>query len=115
MLQEKLNNDSIKEKQLINNVKRYWNYQIETITEELSFFTNQIFDLKKLRKTKSADLQHYLFEQYQFLNSKKGNVTIPISSVRRRSNISRFSDLQKLQVSKHVSITFLYVWSDLVY
>ena len=71
MLQEKLNNDSIKEKQLINNVKRYWNYQIETITEELSFFTNQIFDLKKLRKTKSADLQHYLFEQYQFLNSKK--------------------------------------------
>jgi len=71
MLQEKLNNDSIKEKQLINNVKRYWNYQIETINEELSFFTNQIFDLKKLRKTKSTDLQHYLFKQYQFLNSKK--------------------------------------------
>ena len=37
MLQEKLNNDSIKEKQLINNVRRYWNYQIETITDELSF------------------------------------------------------------------------------
>jgi len=71
MLQEKLNNDSIKEKQLINNVRRYWNYQIDTMTEDLSFFSNQIFNLKTLRKTKSANLQQYLFEQYQFLNSKK--------------------------------------------
>ena len=71
ILQEKLNNDSIKEKQLINNVRRYWNYQIDSITDELSFFSNQIFNLKKLRKTKSANLQQYLFEQYQFLNSKK--------------------------------------------
>lgn len=69
--QETLNKESIKNKQLINNIKRYWNYKIEIITDELSFFTNQILKLKKLRKTKSVDLQQYLFEQYQFLNSKK--------------------------------------------
>ena len=71
ILQEKLNNESIKEKQLINNVRRYWNYRIDTITDKMSFFTHQILKLKRLRKTKSADLQQYLFEQYQFLNSKK--------------------------------------------
>lgn len=63
--------ESLEAKYFFNNVTRYWAHTLNAITEKLSIFTNQIETLKEARKTKSAALQQYLFEQYQFLNAKK--------------------------------------------
>ncbi|UMB61397.1 RluA family pseudouridine synthase [Lutibacter sp. A80] len=66
-----LNKESLEAKYFFNNVNRYWEHTLNTITKKLSVFTNKIAELKEQRKTKSAALQQYLFEQYKFLNSKK--------------------------------------------
>ncbi len=71
VLEEKLSYESLEAKYFFNNVNRYWKHTITALQEKLSTFTNQIAQLKEGRKTKSAALQQYLFEQYQFLNSKK--------------------------------------------
>lgn len=63
--------ESLEAKYFFNNVNRYWEHTIKAIEEKLSTFTYQIEGLKEQRKTKSAKLQQFLFEQYQFLNSKK--------------------------------------------
>ena len=63
--------ESLEAKYFFNNVNRYWEHILNAIKEQSSAFTNEIILLKEQRKTKSAALQHYLFEQYQFLNSKK--------------------------------------------
>lgn len=63
--------ESLEAKYFFNNVTRYWEHTLNAITEKLVVFTNQIETLKAARKTKSAALQQYLFEQYQFLNAKK--------------------------------------------
>ena len=63
--------ESLEAKYFFNNVNRYWEHILNAIKEQSSTFTNEIKLLKEQRKTKSAALQHYLFEQYQFLNSKK--------------------------------------------
>ncbi len=68
---ESLNKESIKAKSFFNNVKRYWDHTLKNLNNKLSHYTNQIDNLRKQRKEKSAALQGYLFEQYQFLNSKK--------------------------------------------
>ena len=69
--EEVLSKESLEAKYYFNNVNRYWGHTLNTLQEKLSVFTNQITILKEERKTKSAALQQYLFEQYQFLNSKK--------------------------------------------
>ena len=63
--------ESLEAKYFFNNVNRYWEHILNAIKEPSSTFTNEIELLKEQRKTKSALLQQYLFEQYQFLNSKK--------------------------------------------
>ncbi len=63
--------ESLEAKYFFNNVTRYWEHTLNAITENLSVYTTQIETLKEARKTKSAALQQYLFEQYQFLNKKK--------------------------------------------
>ncbi|RXP57663.1 RluA family pseudouridine synthase [Lutibacter sp. HS1-25] len=63
--------ESLEAKYFFNNVNRYWEHMLKPFKEKLLFYTNQIALLKEQRKTKSAALQQYLFEQYQFLNSKK--------------------------------------------
>ena len=63
--------ESLEAKYFFNNVNRYWEHILNAIKEQSSAFTNEIELLKEQRKTKSALLQQYLFEQYQFLNSKK--------------------------------------------
>lgn len=68
---EVLAKESLEAKYFLNNVNRYWEHTLNAINEKLSVFNNQITTLKEQRKTKSAALQQYLFEQYQFLNSKK--------------------------------------------
>jgi tRNA pseudouridine32 synthase/23S rRNA pseudouridine746 synthase len=69
--EKELAKESLEAKYFFNNVTRFWEHTLNTISEKLSIFTNQIEALKEERKIKSAALQQYLFEQYQFLNSKK--------------------------------------------
>jgi tRNA pseudouridine32 synthase/23S rRNA pseudouridine746 synthase len=69
--EEKLSKESLEAKYFFNNVTRYWAHTLKSINGELSIFSNQIDVLKETRKTKSAKLQQYLFNQYQFLNSTK--------------------------------------------
>lgn len=66
-----LKKESIEGKHFFNNVNRYWEHTLSALNDKLSVFTNHIATLREQRKTKSVALQHYLFEQYQFLNSKK--------------------------------------------
>jgi len=68
---EILSKESLEAKYFFNNVNRYWEHTLNALQKKLSVFTNQIERLKEQRKTKSVALQQYLFEQYQFLNSKK--------------------------------------------
>ena len=69
--EETLAKESLESKYFFNNVNRYWEHTLGAIKEKLAVFTDNIEVLKEQRKTKSAALQQYLFEQYQFLNSKK--------------------------------------------
>ncbi len=69
--EKELAKESLEGKYFFNNVTRYWDHTLNEIKEKLAVFTHQIDMLKEQRKTKSAALQQYLFEQYQFLNSKK--------------------------------------------
>ena len=66
-----LSKESLEAKYFFNNVNRYWEHTLNAHKEKLAVFTTKIAALKAQRKNKSAALQHYLFEQYQFLNSKK--------------------------------------------
>ncbi len=66
-----LGKESLEAKYFFNNVNRYWEHTLNNHNEKLSVFTSKIVLLKEQRKTKSTALQQYLFEQYQFLNSKK--------------------------------------------
>ncbi len=70
-LNEVLAKESLEAKYFFNNVNRYWEHILKAIKKKSSTFTYEIKLLKDQRKTKSALLQKYLFEQYLFLNSKK--------------------------------------------
>lgn len=70
-LEEKLAQESLKGKYFFNNVIRYWDHTINDIKDQLSIFTKKIDSLKEERRTKSASLQQFLFNSYQFLNHKK--------------------------------------------
>lgn len=70
-LELELSQESLKEKSLINNVKRFWSHTLTEIESQLKEFEAPILELKAERKMKSAALQNYLFEQYKFLNLKK--------------------------------------------
>ncbi len=69
--EELLSTESLEAKYFFNNVTRFWEHTLNAIKEKLAVFTTQIDALKEERKLKSAALQQYLFEQYQFLNSAK--------------------------------------------
>lgn len=66
-----LSKESLEAKYFFNNVNRFWEHTLNALKKNLTVFTNQINALKEARKFKSAALQQYLFEQYQFLNSAK--------------------------------------------
>lgn len=69
--EEALNKESLEAKYFFNNVNRYWEFTLNALQKKLSVFSSRIEKLKEERKEKSAALQAHLFEQYQFLNSKK--------------------------------------------
>jgi len=72
-----LSKESLEAKYFFNDVNRYWEHILSPLKEKLSVFTSQIALLKEQRKIKSVALQQYLFEQYQFLNSKKEVKNLP--------------------------------------
>lgn len=70
---EQLNNKSQAEGILLKKMTQYWNYKIADATKNLELYTTEINQLKEIRKTKSAELQRQLFDNYSFLN-RYGNL-----------------------------------------
>lgn len=69
--EKELAKESLEAKYFFNNVTRFWEHTLAAITKEISIFKNEIEHLEEERKIKSATLQQYLFQQYQFLNTAK--------------------------------------------
>lgn len=61
-------NESIKEKVLLKNMTKYFDYRLQELKAKYDQFVQEINDLKELRKQKSAALQKLLFAEYAFLN-----------------------------------------------
>lgn len=76
-LNKKLSMESLESKYFLNNVARYWDYRLKKTKDKITVFSTKIDLLKEQRKNKSAALQLYLFEQYQFLNSVKKTKGLP--------------------------------------
>jgi len=66
-----LSKESLKAKHFFNNVNRFWEHTLNPIKDKLLLLKTQIADAKTQRKNKSIALQHYISDQYHFLNSKK--------------------------------------------
>jgi len=60
---------SIQEKKKLQALKKNGQQQLSTLQQALSQITTEIDNLKKLRKTRSKNLQKKLFAQYNFLNA----------------------------------------------
>ncbi|PIW61439.1 RluA family pseudouridine synthase [Shewanella sp. CG12_big_fil_rev_8_21_14_0_65_47_15] len=68
IIEAKLSQESINEKNQLRDIKRYWDERIHTISQALSQLTDKRDALRQERKQLSAALQQKLFEQYRFLN-----------------------------------------------
>lgn len=71
IMQVSWSNESIKEKVLLKNMTKYWDYRLQELKNKYEQFVNEINKLKELRKQKSAALQRLLFAEYAFLNKDK--------------------------------------------
>jgi len=60
---------SIQEKKQLQALKQYWQEKLTLLQQALAQLTDTIDKLKKLRKSRSKNLQKKLFAQYQFLNA----------------------------------------------
>ncbi|MFT6195175.1 MAG: tRNA pseudouridine32 synthase/23S rRNA pseudouridine746 synthase [Cognaticolwellia sp.] len=69
-LKANLAGQSIQEKKQLQALKQSWQGQLELLQQALASITSEIAKLKKLRKSRSKNLQKKLFAQYQFLNAK---------------------------------------------
>jgi tRNA pseudouridine32 synthase/23S rRNA pseudouridine746 synthase len=69
-LKVSLAGQSIQEKKQLQALKQSWQEQLELLQQTLASITSEIAQLKKLRKSRSKNLQKKLFAQYQFLNAK---------------------------------------------
>jgi len=72
-LKQELAQQSVDEKNQLRDLKLYWQEQVKNVSQKLSALTNEIADLKKARKSLSARLQKWLFQQYNFLNINKNS------------------------------------------
>lgn len=61
-------NESIKEKVLLKNMTKYFDYRLQELKGKYDQYIQEINDLKELRKQKSAALQKLLFAEYAFFN-----------------------------------------------
>jgi len=67
-LKEQLKNESLKIQYDFKNLNKSTKLYLEELEEHYRTFESKIKELKKLRKTKSAQLQQRLFDRFQFLN-----------------------------------------------
>ena len=65
---ERLKNESLKWQYDYKQLVKLWNERLDERKRDLDVFTDEIASLKEQRKSKSADLQQRMFDQYQFLN-----------------------------------------------
>lgn len=70
VLLEELKNESVKWHYDFKHLTKLWKERLLESKLKLDVYTNEIIALKEERKTKSANLQQRMFNQYQFLNSK---------------------------------------------
>jgi tRNA pseudouridine32 synthase/23S rRNA pseudouridine746 synthase len=69
-LNKVLAGQSIQEKKQLQALKQYWQEKLVLLEQALVQLTDEIEKLKKLRKSRSKNLQKKLFSQYQFLNAQ---------------------------------------------
>jgi tRNA pseudouridine32 synthase / 23S rRNA pseudouridine746 synthase len=67
-LQQELAKESVFEKNQLKALRVHCAEQIQTAQQLLCSLTDEINTLKEQRKSRSTALQHWLFEQYRFLN-----------------------------------------------
>jgi len=60
--------ESQTEKSKLKKLKKYWTDEISNLNDNIRTYQNEMAKLKSLRKTKSAQLQKRLFDNYRFLN-----------------------------------------------
>ena len=70
LLKEQLSKQSIKQKNQLRDLTLYWNVKTDKAQKLLSAILNEINELKDKRKVLSTNLQHKLFDNYQFLNKQ---------------------------------------------
>ncbi|MFT4808780.1 MAG: tRNA pseudouridine32 synthase/23S rRNA pseudouridine746 synthase [Paraglaciecola sp.] len=69
--QEELAKQSVYDKWRLKDFTKQWQQSIALLQTKVNKFIEHIAELKLHRKTLSADLQHRIFSQYQFLNSER--------------------------------------------
>lgn len=73
---EELNKASIKDKLVLKNMLRYFQYKKDELNEIIFPFQNKIAFLKDYRAHSSSKLQQLLFDNYTFLNARKENKSL---------------------------------------
>jgi tRNA pseudouridine32 synthase/23S rRNA pseudouridine746 synthase len=69
-LLDQLNSESVKEKFLLKDMVKHFQYRSLELQEKYAVFQNEIDALKEKRKVLSNQLQQQIFENYFFLNSQ---------------------------------------------
>ena len=67
---EELARQSVFDKWRLKDLTHQWQQSIEPLQLQVAEFIERIAELKLQRKNSSADLQHRIFSQYQFLNTE---------------------------------------------
>ena len=70
-LELELSEESKKESILLKKMTKYWKLTLQALEEKVTIFTNEIHQLKEVRKAKSSQLQQKLFAEYSFFNQYK--------------------------------------------
>ena len=71
-----LSEASKKESIILKKMRKYWNYRIKEIDDKIAVLKQDVQNLKKIRKEKSATLQLKVFRHYSFLNAEKKEKSI---------------------------------------
>ncbi len=69
-LKVELAGQSIQEKKQLQALKQQWQIKLDLLQQTLTKMTDEIAKLRKLRKSRSKNLQKKLFAQYDFLNAQ---------------------------------------------
>jgi tRNA pseudouridine32 synthase/23S rRNA pseudouridine746 synthase len=70
-LKEELSKESVYQNYLVKDLVKYWKSRVEVAENQLSKYTDEIENLKEIRRQTSANLQQQLFDNYKFLNQEK--------------------------------------------